>query len=243
MLLVEEPGPVALAAGFDPPLLFNLNVCVRVRRQEPLQELFARLTQLLGAEQTTLPSPHAQRHGHNLGTQEGCRQRRQERASLLRSRIRPPPSGPLPARQVPPGCSQGPQGVGCRGTDPMVLTGCRWEMCYGWGCCACRAPSIAQCPLGPYRQCWGHCLLGLHTQVRRAMQGDGIAQGAGMATPGLAPLSHRCPQGLRKAEPPPKVLRSHPRQELGAFSPTPCTHAGQDLAPSGDAGGWHARGW
>lgn len=84
MLLVEESGSVALTAGFDPPLLFNLNVCVHVRRQEPLRELFARLTQLLGTEQTTLPLPaHTQRRGHNLGTQEGCRRRRRERASLL----------------------------------------------------------------------------------------------------------------------------------------------------------------
>lgn len=29
----EESGPVTLSAGFDLPLLFNLSVCVHVRRQ------------------------------------------------------------------------------------------------------------------------------------------------------------------------------------------------------------------
>lgn len=44
-LLAEESSSFALTAGFDPPLLFNPSVCVHVRRQEPPQELFARLTQ------------------------------------------------------------------------------------------------------------------------------------------------------------------------------------------------------
>lgn len=45
MLPAEESSSVDLTAEFDPPLLFNLSMCVHVRRQEPLQELFPRLTQ------------------------------------------------------------------------------------------------------------------------------------------------------------------------------------------------------
>lgn len=129
--------------------------------------------------------------------------------------------------------------------------GCRWEMCYSWGCCACGGRRW-----GPrHRAAPRRDSTGCAPRGGDAGGWHGVApQAAGMATPGSAPLSHRPPQGPKEAEPPPEKVHSpallhlHPRS-WALSGPTPCTHVGQDpvvtqragMPGAGEGAGFHGR--
>lgn len=96
-------------------------------------------------QQNKLPFPSP----HTLSAADKTWARRRAADSTARKELPYPESCPdlalFSPGQVPPahrGRGAGCHGVcwgpaDCGGTDPVVLMGCRWEMCYSWGCCAC----------------------------------------------------------------------------------------------------------
>lgn len=114
---VEESIRADLPAGFDLPCVVQAERVCACAQQEPLQELFARLTQLLGTKPTTLPLPsHAQTN------------RAAPRKELPRS---DPETFPTWT-----GTSRGTGSSGAaraEGAQPCPVTGCRWDLGLLWG--------------------------------------------------------------------------------------------------------------
>lgn len=117
MFAVEESIRADLPAGFDLPCVVQAERVCACAQQEPLQELFARLTQLLGTKPTTLPLPsHAQTN------------RAAPRKELPRSDPDTFPTWTGTSRGT------GRSGVArAEGAQPCPVTGCRWDLGLLWG--------------------------------------------------------------------------------------------------------------
>lgn len=131
MFPVEESISADLPAGFDLPFFFKPSVCVHVRRQEPLRELFARLTQLLGTQLTTFPSPRTLSASDKpwvcrraaAGKELPCSERRPDPDTFLR----PFPTWTGTARGT--GYCGAARELLAEGGQPRGVTGCRWDLC------------------------------------------------------------------------------------------------------------------